>query len=248
MCGRYVSVASTADLSVEFDVEEVEDDDLEPNYNVAPTDPVRAIARRAPYGQDEPRRVLKTFRWGLVPAWSKDAKGAARMINARSETVASKPAFKKAAGKQRCLIPALGYYEWQKADDGTKVPWFLHDPERATVAMAGLYELWRVPDKADDDPDRWLWTCTVITRAATDALGHIHDRTPVLVPQGRWADWLDCSDQDPATAERLLAAIPEPRLEPDVVSDRVNKVANNGPDLIEALDPAQLPTQETLDL
>ncbi|MDT4892385.1 MAG: hypothetical protein QOE97_1420 [Pseudonocardiales bacterium] len=238
MCGRYVNVATTSDLVDEFDVDEVLDDELPPSWNVAPTDRVRAIVKRTPRQDRDapPRRELHTVRWGLVPSWSKDAKGGARMINARIETVTSKPAFAKAAARRRCLIPSLGYYEWQHTEQG-KVPWFLHDPDRRTLAMAGLYELWRDGSLAEDDPGRWLWTCTIITQPATDLLGNIHDRTPVIVPADLHDEWLDCSSGDVDVAHRLLDRIPHVPLQPDVVSSEVNSVKNNGPQLIEPVAP-----------
>lgn len=250
MCGRYVSSASTADLLTEFDVEEVVGEELRPSWNVAPTDPVRAILRRPPKepteqaGQSKPVRQLRTLRWGLVPSWAKDPKAGARMINARIETVTEKPAFKKAAARRRCLLPAAGYYEWQKTDHG-KVPYFLHDPDGRLLAMAGLYELWRDPALPDDDPNRWLWSCTIITQQATDLLGEIHDRNPVLVPPELQAAWLDCSSDDPVTARKILDQIPAARLEPHVVSPAVGNVRNDGPELIQ---PVQLPEQEPLQL
>lgn len=236
MCGRYVSVASTEDLFDEFDLERAVGEALAPSWNVAPTDPVRVITLRKPKdgGSAEPVRELRTARWGLVPSWSRDSRGGARMINARIETVTDKPAFKAAAARRRCLIPALGYYEWQKTGQG-KVPYFLHDPQARTLAMAGLYELWRDRELADDDPARWLWSCAIITQQASDTLGVIHDRNPVMIPTALHAQWLDCSSDDPATARRLLEQVPPARLEPYVVSSAVGNVANNGPQLIEAL-------------
>jgi putative SOS response-associated peptidase YedK len=285
MCGRYVSSASTADLLSEFEVEEVVGEQPAPSWNVAPTDPVRAILQRPPKESSEQPgakqagaqqagakqsgakqasageadagtagagtadaakavRQLRVLRWGLVPSWSKDPKGGARMINARIETVTEKPAFKKAAARRRCLLPAAGYYEWQKTEDG-KVPYFLHDPDGRLLAMAGLYELWRDPALPDDDPNRWLWSCTVITQQAPDLLGEIHDRNPVLVPPELRAAWLDCSSDDPATARKILDQIPQARLEPYVVSPAVGNVRNDGPELIE---PVALPEQERLQL
>ncbi|MEO9236534.1 MAG: SOS response-associated peptidase, partial [Jatrophihabitantaceae bacterium] len=229
MCGRYVNSAVTDDLVDEFDVEQVDGDELPPSWNIAPTDPVRVVLDRPPKGETAVTRHLRTARWGLVPSWSKDRKGAARMINARIETVTEKPAFSKAAGLRRCLIPAQGYYEWQQTEHG-KVPHFLHDPDGALLAMAGLYELWRDRALADDDPNRWLWTCTIITQQATDLLGEIHDRNPVIVPAGLRQAWLDCSSGDPATARAVLDEIPPARLEPYVVSAAVGKVSNNGPE------------------
>jgi putative SOS response-associated peptidase YedK len=252
MCGRYVNVAATGDLTDEFDVEETLDEDLPPSWNVAPTDPVRVVLRRRSHGANadaDPVTQLRTVRWGLVPSWSKAANGGAKMINARIETVTTKPAFTSAAGRRRCLVPALGYYEWQR-DGGRKIPQFLHAPDGGGIAMAGLYELWRDHSKADGDPARWLWTCTIITQPATDLLGHIHDRCPVLVPPQLRAGWLDCRSEDPQTAAELLAAMPEPHLQPRVVSVAVGNVRNNGPELIAPVEaepePAAQPVQQLL--
>jgi putative SOS response-associated peptidase YedK len=235
MCGRYANSASTADLAAEFDVRETFDDDVPPSWNIAPTDPVRVVverARRDAPPDEPPERQLRTLRWGLVPSWAKDRKIGARMINARTETVTEKPAFKTAAARRRCLLPAAGYFEWQQTALG-KVPYFLHAPDEQLMAFAGLYELWRDHERAADDPDRWVWTCTVITQAAADALGHIHDRSPVVVPPDLWPAWLDCSADDPAMARRLLDSMPVPALRPRIVSTAVNSVKNNGPALIE---------------
>ena len=237
MCGRYVSVAADSDLTIEFDVEvaNVVDEAPPPSWNVAPTDPARIVLDRRPHGADDDAAAvhqLRTARWGLVPAWSKDAKGGARMINARIETVTSKPAFRKAAARRRCLVPAAGYYEWQRSEGG-KVPWFLHDPGGDLLAFAGLYELWRDRTRADDDPARWLWTYTIITQQATDLLGEIHDRNPVLVPTDARGQWLDCGADDPATAQALLDAFAPARLEPYEVGTAVGNVRNNGPELVE---------------
>ena len=250
MCGRYVNVASNDDLTKEFEVEEVVGDDPGPSWNVAPTDPVRVIVERAPREPDAPAaavRQLRTVRWGLVPNWSRDSNGGAKMINARIETVTTKPAFKTAAARRRCLVPALGYYEWQKTDRG-KVPYFLHDPDGGLLAMAGLYELWRDPALADDDPKRWLWTCTVITQQAPDLLGLIHDRNPVVIPAELREQWLDCSSEDAAVAQRVLDEIRPAQLEPYVVSSAVGNVKNNDPELIKPVDPTLRPLQERLDL
>jgi putative SOS response-associated peptidase YedK len=250
MCGRYVSTSTTADLVAEYGIAAVVQEELAPSWNVAPTDPVRVVAERALRGQGDsatPVRQLVTARWGLVPSWSKSRQGAARLINARIETVTEKPAFKSAAARRRCLLPAQGYYEWQKTDDG-KVAHFLHDPDGRPLAMAGLYELWRDRELDDDDPDRWWWTCTIITQQATDLLGAIHDRNPVIVPTELHERWLDCSSEDPATARQLLQQIPAARLEPYVVSPAVGNVRNNGPELIAPFEPVSLQLQEQLPL
>jgi putative SOS response-associated peptidase YedK len=169
------------------------------------------------------------------------------MINARIETVTQKPAFKTAAARRRCLIPALGYYEWQRRDGG-KTAYFLRDPGDTLLAMAGLYEFWRDPELADDDPARWLVTCTVITQQASDLLGEIHERNPVVVPPELRAAWLDCSSGQLDIATELLDQIPPARLRPYPVSPAVGNVRNNGPDLIEPVDADAQPGPQRLDL
>jgi putative SOS response-associated peptidase YedK len=249
MCGRYVNAAATGDLTAEFDVEEVLDDDVAPSWNIAPTDLVRIVVERG-HAADRAHAVrqLRTARWGLVPSWSRDPRGGARMINARIETVTDKPAFKAAAARRRCLVPALGYYEWQQRD-GRKVPYFLHDPQDRPLAFAGLYEFWRDKQRPEDDAAAWLLSCTIITQQASDLLGEIHDRNPVIVPPDLQAAWLDCREDDPEVARRLLDRIPEAHLDPYVVAAAVGNVRNNGPELIEPVaDPDTVPEQQALDL
>ena len=146
---------------------------------------------------EPPERQLRVLTWGLVPSWAKDPAIGNRMINARMETVAEKPAYKRAFASRRCLLPADGYFEWYptevkgKSGKPLKQPFFIHPTDGGVLAMAGLYEIWRDPDRADDDPDRFRWTCTVLTTEAEDAVGHIHDRMPLMVERDRWGAWLD---------------------------------------------------------
>jgi putative SOS response-associated peptidase YedK len=188
--------------------------------------------------EDAPvERALRSARWGLVPSWAKDVKMGNRLINARSESVTEKRAFASAARRRRCLVPADGYYEWQRVD-GRKVPYFLHRDDHILV-FAGLYELWPDPERAPDDPDRWLWSFTVLTRPAPDALGHVHDRSPLVIPPGESRDhWLDPALTDPARVRELIAAIPDPAFEPYEVSTAVNSPRNNGPELIKPVAPS----------
>ncbi|MEH6793329.1 MAG: SOS response-associated peptidase [Rhodococcus sp. (in: high G+C Gram-positive bacteria)] len=232
MCGRYASTRSDSDLQAVFDIAETVGAEVPASYNVAPTQTVRTVLERAP--KDEPEadavRQLRSVRWGLIPSWAKDAKIGSRLINARSETITEKPSFKKAASRRRCIVPADGYFEWEKRD-GAKVPYFLHDGD-GVLAMAGLYELWRDPTRAEDDENRWVWSVTVLTSPAADALGHIHDRSPVVLPPDLRSSWLDPAVTDLGDVRDLLAAIPEPRLEPYEVSTAVNSVKNNSPELL----------------
>nr|WP_138413479.1 SOS response-associated peptidase [Sinomonas gamaensis] len=240
MCGRYVMARAVGDLVAEFDVNESLVETIEPSYNVAPTDPVPIVLDRRDKETKELSRKLVTARWGLVPAWSKDTKGAARLINARRETVTEKPSFRKAAAQRRALVPADGYFEWQKEEvDGkvTKIPTYLHAPGDDVLAFAALFENWPDPTLPQGHPDRWLRTCTIITGPASDTLGYIHDRTPVIVPKDLWANWLNPEITSEDDVRSLIDSMPEPHLMPRVVSNLVNSVQNNGPELIEPAEP-----------
>ena len=233
MCGRYSNARTDAELSKEFDVTVVEGDEVAPSWNVAPTQTARVVLERAPRGEPEaaPERTLRSARWGLVPSWAKDVKIGNRLINARMETINEKPAFKAAARRRRCLVPADGYYEWQK-ENGAKIPYFLRRAGEI-LAFAGLYELWPDPGRDEDDPDRWLWSYTVLTTTASDALGHIHDRSPVIVPSDARARWLDPALEDPDEIDRFLAELQQPPLNLRQVSTAVNSPRNNGPELVD---------------
>jgi putative SOS response-associated peptidase YedK len=218
-------------------VQQILSEERPPSWNVAPMQGVRIVLERAPREDTEgvPVRALRRVRWGLVPSWAKDPKVGSRMINARSETLTSKPSFKAAAARRRCLVAMDGYYEWQKNADGTKTPYFLHADGEELLAAAGLYELWPDPDLAEDNPKKWLWTTTIATTSATDALGHIHDRTPVFIPPDRYDQWLDTHLQDLDEVDALLHSLPEPILQAREVSPAVGAVHNNSPELIVAV-------------
>jgi putative SOS response-associated peptidase YedK len=185
--------------------------------------------------------------WGLVPSWAKDRGIGARMINARLETVAEKPAFAKAFRSRRCLLPAAGFYEWyvpEAAAGGrrpVKQPFFLHRADGGLLVMAGLYEIWRDPTKDREDDSAWLRTCAVITTQATDAAGHIHDRMPLVVPPDAVDGWLDPALTDPDAALALLSVPAATQLEAYAVSTAVNKVQNNDPSLLAPLTEAEEP-------
>lgn len=232
MCGRFVVAGNAADLVSFFDVTETIGDDLPPSYNIAPTDEVRMIRERLRPDTEQPVRQLVTARWGLIPAWSKEPKKGPPLINARRETVTEKPSFRTAASKRRGIIVADGYYEWQKTPDG-KIPTYLHGQSNELLAFAALYDYWPDPALPENHPDKWLRSCTIITAPATDSLGEIHDRTPVIVPRDLQADWLNPTATTKAEVQELLDAIPEPVLVPRVVGAAVGSVKNNGPQLIE---------------
>jgi putative SOS response-associated peptidase YedK len=175
-----------------------------------------------------------------------------RLVNARSETVAEKPSFKRALARRRCLVPADGYYEWYTPEGvpgekkkPAKQPFFLHPADGSTMAMAGLYELWRDPDRPDEDPDAWLWSMTLLTTTATDDLGHIHDRMPMTVPKAHWGEWLDPQVTDLGAAQSLLVPLSAVGLEIYPVSTLVNNVRNNSAQLLEPAPLDDVPVEAT---
>ncbi|PFG16835.1 putative SOS response-associated peptidase YedK [Propionicimonas paludicola] len=226
MCGRYALSLAGVELADFFEIDEVAGPLPPPSYNIAPTDPVLAVLERN--REQGPQRLLAEVRWGLVPSWAKDPSGASRLINARIETAAEKPSFRKAYASRRCLLPATGYYEWQSepGPDGKpiKQPYFIRPADGELLVMAGLYEFWKAPDAS------WLVTATVLTTSATDELGRLHDRMPMAVARENWTPWLDPAfDGEP----RALLDVPVAAMRYYPVSRLVNQVANNGPELIE---------------
>lgn len=252
MCGRYASSRRPQDLVEEFEIEQPDvKETLAADYNVAPTKEVYAVLTRPPSkDKDRPaQRQLRVLTWGLIPSWAKDPAIGNRLINARVETAAEKPSFRKAFATRRCLLPADGFYEWytpeQETDDTPdgdtkrakprKQPFFIHHPDGSVLAMAGLYEIWRDPTKSEDDPDRFRWTCTILTTNAEDELGRIHDRAPLLVDREKYGPWLDPTVSDAEALKGLLVPAAPGRLEAYPVSTKVNNVRNNGPELVEPL-------------
>jgi len=189
------------------------------SWNVAPTQRI-AVVRVA--DDEGPQRVLSGARWGLVPSWSKEI-GGPPLINARAETLTTKPAFRAAARRHRAIVPANGYFEW--APGTPKTPYFLHAPADGLLGFAGVCEFWQ-------GPDGWLCSTAIVTRATTDALGHIHDRMPVVVPRDLVDAWLDPSLTSADGVDALLHSIPDPELTPRPADHAVGSVRNNYPGLI----------------
>jgi putative SOS response-associated peptidase YedK len=243
MCGRFVSARKRLELLEEFGIErdrvaDGPDPEPEPDYNVAPTRRVFAVIER-PARDDEPAaRELRVVRWGLVPSWAKDASGGGRLINARAETVAVKPAFRRAFAKRRCILPADGYYEWQAVrQEGKqrKQPYYIYRKDGGALAFAGVYELWRDEALPADHERAWLWTAAIITTNATDDVGQIHDRMPMVIAPQAWADWLDPGTSDPGRLQPTMLPAMVGGLTSHPVSMAVNFVRNNGPELIKPL-------------
>lgn len=236
MCGRYAATKNPADLVKEFDaVDETDGRARDADYNVAPTKNVVTVVQRHPRDEDghvldeEPAvRSLRIMRWGLVPFWAKDPSVGNRMINTRAETATEKPAFRKALAKRRCLVPADGWYEWRR-DGKKKEPFFMTG---ADLAFAGLWESWRDPKEADAAP---LITFSIITTDAIGQLTDVHNRMPLLMTKDKWGTWLDPDREDVGellTPPRNLVDTLELR----PISDRVNNVRNNGPELLQRVD------------
>lgn len=244
MCGRYAAQRSADELAEEMEAGLTDEArELEPSSNVAPTDPVRIVLDRAstdPRSAGARSRELHVARWGLLPSWSKGPRArGAPMFNARLETVAEKAAFAASLGSRRCLVPADGYYEWRvndaesvRAGAPPKTPFFIHDPSGASLAFAGLYAWWRDPERADDDPARWVLSTTILTTAARDGLEAIHDREPVVLDRSRFAAWLDPAATGTADALAVLTG-PGPELVWHEVGPRVGSVRNDDPGLMD---------------
>jgi putative SOS response-associated peptidase YedK len=197
MCGRY-ALRVLEWIDDHFQI--VERPLLIPRYNIAPTQPVAVVRRQG----DTPRREMRLMRWGLIPHWADDPKIGARMINARCETAAEKPAFRAAFRYRRCLIPADAFYEWQKTGR-TKQPFLIERPDHGLFAFAGLWETWR------DEHGNEIETVTILTTDANELLRPIHDRMPVIIPPDKYDLWLD-PRTEPAQLRALLAPAPAEEL------------------------------------
>ena len=228
MCGRYamfgpVSISRAAKAALDdmhVDLESLLNQ-REPQYNLAPTQKAPVLM----HGEDELK--LEATRWGLIPSWAKDEKIGSKLINARAETVAEKPAFRAAFKKRRCLVPASGYFEW-KGDAGAKQPYFIHDPDNDLLMFAGLWEGWK--GGADSD---WLHTFTIITGEPGKVSGDIHDRQPVILPPSSWADWLT---DGPEIAQGILSQTLEAALVYHPVPKAVGSPRNKGSELVEPIE------------
>lgn len=234
VCGRFTSLTPPDELAAIFATADPSPslfDEFRPNYNVAPTTRVAAVAN-----DSEGHRRLGRFQWGLVPHWSKDPSGSARLINARSETVFEKPSFRSSASSRRCIVPMDGFYEWRTVYDtprpakSPKEPVYVTRSDGQPLAVAGLWASWRDPAAGEEAP--WLHTCCIVTTAANDTMAPIHDRMPVILEHDDWSTWLDVShtNRDELNALMVPAEIDVMRVID--VAPIVNSIRNNGPDLI----------------
>lgn len=220
MCGRF-TVTAPGDIAGELGVEVPPEvaAAVEPQYNIAPTEPVIAIANRG-----DTRRA-ELMRWGLVPHWAKGPGEGAKFINARSETAATKPAFRDALARRRCLVPADGFYEW-KREGKLRTPFYITRPDHALFTFAGLWERWKQPDGA------WLITCSILTGPANTLIAPLHDRMPIVVEPEDRERWLHPEPLEAVAVEDILRPPPDELFEMFEVSREVNNVHNDGPQLI----------------
>ena len=248
MCGRFVSAASLEQIAAHFDTP-LPGFDAPRSYNVAPTTDIVAVVA------NDHARQIETFRWGLVPAWSKDPTKGSPLFNARSETAATKNSFRGAFKRRRCIVPADGFYEWPKAPkrtsrDDRPLPHYITRADGAMLAMAGLWERW-TPRPADDaaegadadgpvGPPEALHSATVLTTAANSFMAPIHDRMPVLLERSQWDAWLDPANDDTDGLSAMCVPADEGILRSHRVGREVGDVRNRDASLIEPVEPDQL--------
>lgn len=255
MCGRYASTKGPEGLAAEFGGFDATGEDAPgADYNIAPTKDVLSVVQRHPRdgsGRPDPsttERSVRAMRWGLVPKWAEDPSIGTRMINAKSETVATKPAFRNAVRYYRCLLPADGWYEWKRdggtKPGGTKQPYFVTRGDGSSLALAGIWATWRDPHAGPGALP--LVSCSVITTDAAGPLAEVHERMPLMLPERVWSRWLDPDLED--VSDVLGSSFPDlvGELELRPVSRAVNSVRNNRPELLERIDPAPPAEQAAL--
>lgn len=218
MCGRFALTAPASTITEIFQVDVLPD--VLPRYNVAPTTQVLAVL------EEDGARVARTFRWGLIPNWAKDAKIAYQTINARAESVATKPAFRSAFRRRRLLIVADGFYEWKRLSAKEKIPHLIGLGDGKPFGMAGLWERWTDPATGDE-----VQSCSIVTTGPNELMTAIHDRMPVILPPDRWALWLDPKVQEPERLQELLVPFPAELMAARRVSSLVGNVQNKGPEV-----------------
>jgi putative SOS response-associated peptidase YedK len=218
MCGRILLTSSGRELAEAFQLAEAPE--LSPRFNIAPSQDLATLTGA------NPERSFTLRRWGLVPSWAKDPSVGYRMINARSETAASKPAFRDALRRRRCIVPANGFYEWTRNGRERQPHWF-HPRDEPFLAMAGLWERWTARESDDV-----IESVTVLTTEANASVNSVHDRMPVLLRRADFDRWLDPGEDDPEKLRGLLAPCPDDWLVSQLVGPRVNSPSNDDADCL----------------
>jgi len=227
MCGRYVLNATPEQMQLAFNLDAAPR--IEPRFNIAPTQPVPIVTDARP-GE------LTLVQWGLVPSWSKDPTIGGRMFNARAETASEKPSFRSAFKRRRCLVPATGFYEWQK-DGKLKKPQYIHLSDQQVFAFAGLWEIWNGPEGEE------LWSCTILTGEPNEKIKDLHHRMAVILDPEEYDVWLDNDTPKDVLQDLITTPYPSEKMDYYAVSTEVNSARNEGPDLIEPYNP---PEQQSL--
>jgi putative SOS response-associated peptidase YedK len=237
MCGRFVSASPPDEIAKYFNAERVAEQVLAPSFNVAPTTDIYAVMERG--GE----RLLDVVHWGLVPMWAKDVKVGNRMINARADKLTTSNAYKRAFTKRRCIIPVDGFFEWKKiAGRKAKQPYFIRRVDGEPFALAGLWEVWRGPDRSNEDIFR---SATIITGEPNEKVAAVHDRMPIMLPPSAWDAWLDPANNDLESLSKLLVPSPPELLELYPVTLVVNNPRETGPAVIEPAGPDDVASDGT---
>lgn len=221
MCGRFFLTTDADTLQQQFHVADVAP--VAPRYNIAPTQDVVAVCQNG-----DGYRHVKTFRWGLIPQWAKDLSAGAKMINARSETVADKPSFRQPIRYHRCLIPASGFFEWLRQADGSKQPFYIQRKDGELLAMAGIWDTWK-------ESGQVIESCSILTTAANNLVAKLHDRMPVLLSPTEYDQWLDRNITDPQQLMGMYTPYPSEPLQATPISPLINNARHDGPDCLEPL-------------
>jgi putative SOS response-associated peptidase YedK len=231
MCGRFALTTSPREVEAAFDLPELED--FPPRYNIAPTQPILMVIAGEPRqrGSNLPDRRALLARWGFIPSWARDPGAMPLLFNARSETAAEKGTFRAAMRHRRALVPASGFYEWKREGRNRAQAYWVRPRAGGVVAFAGLMEMWHEPGGSEMD------TGAVLTTGASSDIAHIHERMPVVIHPRDFSRWLDCRTLEPRDVADLLRPAEPGFFEAVPVSDKVNKVANVGPDIQERVEP-----------
>ena len=224
MCGRFSNKAKSKDIEKEFKVGRKNANLFQPRYNIAPSQMIDVVF------EPEGERILSHLKWGLVPHWAKESDIGNRMINARAETLSEKPSFREAFKSRRCIIPASGFYEWQKKGTGAKQPYYFYLKEKEVFGFAGLWEEW-----LDKQTGELLETCTIITTEANDVLKPVHERMPVILRSDSYDEWLDVKEKNTEKLQKFLVPYATDEMDSHVVSKSVNIPDIDSAELIEPL-------------
>ncbi len=221
MCGRFTNKAKPEQIKKEFKIGNKNPNLYQPRYNIAPSQMIEVVF------EPENERILSPLKWGLVPHWAKDAEIGNRMINARAETLTEKPSFREAFKSRRCIIPASGFYEWQKKSTGAKQPFYFYLKDKEVFGFAGLWEEW-----IDKRTGEALETCTIITTEANEVLKPVHDRMPVILKAEYYEQWLDAKETKTDRIQKMLVPYRGEEMTSHPVSRSINIAEANSPELI----------------